>query len=102
MYINFTGSSKPTLKKLQKSRVIAAASSRWYQLGIELLDDDRVTQLEVIKKNNDDVTERCTALFSYWLRTHPSSTWGQLVAAMREPGVDLNELAASMEESYSG
>ena len=97
-----TGDAKPTLKKLQKARVISTASSRWYQLGIELLDDDQVAQLEVIKKNNDDVTERCTALLSYWLRTHPNSTWYQLVAAMREPDVELNELAASVEEKYAG
>ena len=96
------GDAKPTLKKLQKFRVIADASSKWYQLGIELLDDDQVTQLAVIKKNNDDVTERCTELFSYWLRTHPNSTWYQLVAAMREPGVELNQLAASVEEKIAG
>ena len=82
--------------------MIAAACYRWYQLGIELLDDDQVTQLDIIKKNNDDVTERCTAMFSYWLQTHPNSTWYQLMAALREPGVELNELAASVEEKYAG
>jgi len=97
-----TDSAKPTLKKLQKARVISGASSRWYQLGIELLNDNQVTQLEVIKKNNDDVMERCTALFIYWLRTHPNSTWHHLVAALREPDVELNELAASVEEKYVG
>jgi len=71
-------------------------------LGIELLDDDQVTQLDIIKKNNDDVMERCMALFSYWLRTHSDSTWHHLVAALREPDVELNELAASVEEKYVG
>jgi len=98
----FIDDEKPTLKKLQKARVISGASSRWYQLGIELLDDNQVTQLEIIKKNNDDVMERCTALFSYWLRTHPNCSWHQLVAALREPDVELNELAASVEEKYVG
>ena len=82
--------------------MIAAASSRWYQLGIELLDDDQVTQLRIIKENNDDVAARCSEMLSYWMQTHPNATWYQLVAAMKTPGVELNELAATVEKSYTG
>jgi len=99
---HLVGSSRPTLKRLQNTRVIDVASSRWHQLGIQLLDDDHVAQLDIIKKNNGDVTERCTALFKYWLRMYPNANWYELVAAMKAPGVELNELAASVEENYIG
>ena len=102
MCIDITGSSRPTLRKLLNTRVIANASSRWYQLGIQLLDDDQVAQLENIKENNADVTERCTALLRYWLRMHPSASWYELVAAMRAPGVELNKLAVAVEENFTG
>ena len=75
-------------------------SSKWYQLGIQLLDECQAPQLEIIRANNDDVTGCCTALFGYWLQTHPSASWYELVTALRAPGVELNEVAASVERAF--
>ena len=75
-------------------------SSKWYQLGIQLLDECQAPQLEIIRANNDDVTGCCTALFGYWLQTHPNASWYELVTALRAPGVELNEVAASVERTF--
>ena len=77
-------------------------SSYWYQLGIQLLDDHQVPQLEIIRANNDNVTGCCTALFGYWLKTHLNASWCELVAALRAPGVELLEVAASVERTFHG
>ena len=76
--------------------------SKWYQLGIQLLDEDQAPQLKVIRANNDDVTGCCTAMFDYWLQTHPNASWYELVAALRAPGVELNGVAASVERTFHG
>jgi len=96
------GDSTPTLKQLQKADVINDVSSRWYELGIELLDDNQVGRLEVIKADNDEVTRRCSAMLNYWLQTHPKATWHQLVAALRERGVELNKVADRLKRSFTG
>jgi len=41
-------------------------------------------------------------MFIYWLQTHPNATWNQLIAALRAPGVEMMDVAASMEESCAG
>jgi len=94
--------SRPTLKKLLKAQIITNVSSKWYWLGIHLLDENQAPHLETIRANNDDVTERCFALFGYWLQTHPDASWYELVVALRAPGVELNELAASVEKTFHG
>ena len=96
------GDSKPTLKLLQSMKVVIAISSKWYELGIELLDDDQVGKLEAIKADNDEVTRRCSAMLSYWLQTHPDVTWNDLVAGLRAPGVEMNDLAATITGQFTG
>ena len=76
--------------------------AKWYQLGIQLLDENQAPQLEIIKANHDDVIGCCTALFSYWLQTHPNASWCELVVALRAPGVEMNEVAASVERTFHG
>ena len=92
--------SRPTLRNLLKAQIITSVSSKWYRLGIHLLDDHQAPHLEIIRANNDDVTERCFALFGYWLQTHPDASWYELVTALRAPGVELNEVAASVERTF--
>ena len=101
-YTYSIGNPRPTLRELQNARIITNVSSNWYQLGIQLLDDHQVPQLEIIRANNDNVTGCCTALFGYWLQTHPNASWYELVAALRAPGVELNDVAASVERTFPG
>ena len=79
-----------------------AISSKWYELGIELLDDNQVKQLKVIKADYNEITRQCSAMLDYWLETHPSVTWNDLVAGLRAPGVEVNEVAATIEGQFTG
>ena len=97
-----TGNSRPTLKLLQSGNITVKVSSKWYELGIELLDDDQLAQLRVITANYTDVTRQCSEMFIYWLQTHPNATWFQLVAALRAPGIEMNSVAATLERDFIG
>ena len=92
--------SKPTIKVLQSSKIISAIGTKWYELGIALLDDDKAEQLEIIEGNNSEITRRCTAMLKYWLETHSNATWNDLVEALKSPGVELNNVATMAE--YAG
>ena len=100
VYCSYTVVSKPTLKKLQHTKVITAVGSKWYELGIELLDDDQLAQLDIIKTNNNEVTRCCAEMFLFWLRSHASATWQDLVEALKAPGVELNDVAAMVEAQF--
>ena len=99
---SFTVHSKPTIKLLQSSKIITAIGPKWYELGIELLDDDQLTQLEIIKTNDSEVTRRCAAMLIYWLQSHSTATWQQLIGALKAPGVELNNVATMVEALFLG
>jgi len=94
--------SKPTIKVLQNSKIIAAIGPKWYELGIELLDDDRVIYLETIKANHNEATRCCITMFIHWLQSEPSATWHQLAEALKAPGVEMSNVAAMVEELFTG
>ena len=41
-------------------------------------------------------------MFIYWLETHPNATWYQLVAALKTPGIQMNNIAATIERDIIG
>jgi len=84
------------------ANVISAVSSKWYELGVELLDDHQLGQLDIIQINYDGVTRRCRAMLRCWLDTHCEATWDQLVTTLRSPAVSLNDVAATVEEQFTG
>ena len=98
----FLASSKPTIKVLQSAKIIAAIGPKWYELGISLLDDDQLTQLEIIKSNDSEATRRCAAMLIYWLQSHSTATWYDLVEALKAPGVELNNVATMVEALFPG
>jgi len=94
--------SKPTLKKLQQTKVITSVGSKWYELGIELLDEDQLAHLDIIQTNYTEVTRRCAEMFLFWLRSHSTATWLDLVDALKAPGVELNDVSAMVETQFIG
>ena len=94
--------SKPTIKALQSSKIINAIGPKWYELGIALLDDDQSVQLETIKANHNEATRCCTAMLIYWLQSHSTATWHDLVEALKAPGVELNNVANIVEALFPG
>jgi len=94
--------SRPTIKLLQNSKIIAAIGAKWYELGIELLNDDQLIYLESIRTNHNEATRCCTAMFIRWLESHPSATWYQLAEALKTSVVELNSVASMVEALCTG
>ena len=58
-------------------------SDVWRDLGIELLQQDGIAGLDVIKTNNtDDVTKCCSKMLSLWLQRQTEASWNQLIEAI--------------------
>lgn len=89
------------MKQLQKLGVIASVATKWYELGVELLDDDQTNQLDIIKENYSDITKRCYDMFKYWLNSHPTASWHKLVNALKQRGIEKNTVADSLERSFA-
>ena len=82
--------------------MISSIGPKWYELGIALLDNDQVKQLKIIETNNSEVTRRCAEMLMYWLESHPNATWNDLVEALQAPGVELNNVATVIVETFTG
>ena len=68
-------------------------------MGIELLDPEDIHTLDEIEKNHPtDVSTCCTKMFRLWLDKQPEASWEQLIQALREPTIGLNELANTTEQ----
>ena len=67
----------------------------WRTLGIELLGEDGVTQLDVIKANNSDVTKCSLAMLTLWRQQKIDASWSQLIEALKR--LKLNRVAAEIE-----
>lgn len=94
-------SSRPTLKQLQKTGVITSIAPKWYELGVELLDDDQSRQLDIIRANHPNVTKCCYSMFKYWLDSHPTANWHDLVNALREQGIEEDSVAVMLENNFA-
>ena len=71
-------------------------SSKWHDLGLELLEQEDEDDLEEIRNNNpNNESECCKKMFQLWLRKYGNATWLQLIQALKE--VDLNTLAGKIE-----
>ena len=71
-------------------------SSKWHDLGLELLEKEDEEKLNEIESNNpNDVGKCCKEMFQLWLRKCTNATWNQLIQALKE--VELNNLATTIE-----
>ena len=97
----FSGNKPPTLKLLNKL-VKKSVTAKWYDLGIELLEPEDISTLDEIQKNNPgDAGTCCTRMFQLWLDRQPEASWRQLIQALREPNIELNELANTIEQKLT-
>ena len=65
-------------------------AARWHDLGTELLTDDTIGTLDVIKFDHpNDVSACCNKMFVKWLKLQPNATWSQLIAALRNIGMNI-------------
>ena len=85
------------LNKYVRGTVCAAGANKWRDLGIVLMEQDAVTDLDVIRINHpNDVEECCSRMFTKWHQRTPKASWKQLIEALKE--IDLTQLASELEE----
>ena len=41
-------------------------------------------------------------MLMYWLESHSNATWNDLVEALQAPGVELNNVATMVVETFTG
>ena len=93
-------SDRPSIKELHILEVINTAAPKWYELGLELLNEDIFGEFEVA--NRGDVKKCCSEMFQYWLKMDLNASWKKLIAALKQPSVGVNTLALSLEERFIG
>ena len=67
----------------------------WKDLGLELLGLESNNALGIIKNNNSDVRNCCSAMFQLWLDRQPAASWRRLIEALKQ--LQLNYLANQIE-----
>ena len=97
LFLTIIGSSKPTVKGLQTIKIFIDAAPKWYELGVELLDEDQIKQLNNIENDHSESTICCRKMLMYWLDSHPYATWYDLVEALKSPSVELKNVASTVE-----
>ena len=77
----------------------AGVATRWYDLGLELLDSNTAV-LDVIQSDYQSDTARFSKMFKTWLEKKPEASWRQLVAALNYIG--LGTAADNIRKSKMG
>ena len=63
-------------------------AARWYDLGTQLLTDDTIGVLDVIKADHpNDAGACCNKMLVKWLELQPNATWSQLITALSNIGM---------------
>lgn len=85
------------MKDLNK-HVIPLVATRWYDVGLELLETEHERELAIIEANyRNDVSTCCRQMFNKWLETQSDgASWGQLIQAVRN--IKLNNVVTSIEQ----
>ena len=69
----------------------------WRDLGIELLGQDGVAELDMVKANNsDNVTTCCSEMLTLWRQRQTGTSWNQLIEALVQ--VKLNQVAEEIRK----
>ena len=96
------GSDKPKISELH-DHVRGQVAPQWYDLGIQLLDDDeQAEKLDIIQSDHRGDSEKCcTAMFKYWLKVDKTASWDKLITALNHVShVTLAEKIKAM--TYKG
>ena len=95
------GDDRPSLKDLY-DHVVGEVAPQWKDLGVQLLRPDQQKQLGIIELDHPrDAVECCKCVLNKWLDTTTDATWNQLISALRSPTVQLDYLAAQIENKMS-
>ena len=72
-------------------------ATKWYELGLELVDSNKA--LKVIEANHrNDVNTCCRMMFEKWLEKTPNATWSQLMTAL--DNIELKAAADAVRKLF--
>ena len=75
---------------------------KWFEVGLELLEQEDVHKLNRISEENPrDIVRCCGQMLKVWLERKPEATWNQLIKALRSPSIYLKALANKLERILS-
>ena len=79
------GNDKPTIKLLMNYE--GKVAPHWHDLGIQLLQEEYVHQLDIIQQNYPTNIERCcTEMFKFWLNVDTNASWDKLINVLERIG----------------
>lgn len=88
----------PSLKKLHQFR--DDIGDDWFDLGVQLLNEDDVGKLKILKKDYPSNASRCCSeMFQLWLERCPSPKWEDLITALNSIG--RKSLAKKIKNKFS-
>ena len=97
----FIDTDRPTLKYLYR-HVRTDITAKWYDIGVELFDEEDEFVLNTIMVNHPDDSDRCTAeMLRLWLDRKSNPTWNHLIDALKVPYIKLEALASKIEGMLS-
>ena len=84
-----TVEERPTMKQLLGVMRIKSIgiTVKWFELGLELFDDDNILQ-QIAADHCNDAYTCCLKMFQKWLEKIPDANWNRLVAALNEIGME--------------
>ena len=72
-------------------------TTRWRDLGLELVDSNKV--LKVIETDHpNDVDTCCRVMFEKWLEKTPDASWNQLITALNN--IEMNTAADAISKRF--
>ena len=86
----------PTLRQIHDivKPEVSGVTARWYDLGVQLLDEDAGV-LDTIQTNHPtDASVCCNQMFKKWLQMQSKANWNQLITALIK--INLNAVAESV------
>ena len=94
--------SKPLLKDLH-SIVVPKVANKWYELGIQLLNESQLPRLNGIRAAYaNDHQGGCVEMLQHWLNITPEASWDNLIHALRTPVLELLAIAGDIEKEVKG
>ena len=85
------------LNKYVRTKVCAAGANKWRDLGIVLMGQDAVDDLDVIRIDHpNNVKECCSRMFSEWRQRNTKASYKDLIDGLKE--VNLIQLASEVEK----
>ena len=78
------------------SHVVPSAATKWYELGLQLLDPKYASELNTIEADGrGDAKTCCRKMFVKWLETDNSVSWNKVIKSLK--AIELNNVASSVE-----